>query len=340
MRTAEPAWSGGSWRAKWRWVGAYWVVQAAVLHVVVCSLFARSIPTWHGFVDNVLDLGVMVLDLIFALILTAAQAVLLLPVRRPRLATHGPGLRFVHGAVGGLAITGSFWLALWPVFVLLESLGVGHSMDVLFRQPLGWAIPLGVWVIATVVLCASGRNGLPVQVSVGLCALAAATLTAGLVGAVWAIPRLVLDDTGLERVMYGTMCGVGLLAWAVATPVVWSFVRRRGAEDGLARVSSRLLMGTLVETACVIPLDVMIRRKDNCYCEEGTFWALSACWAVGLFACGPVIFLVPLSGRRKRWYAGRCDACGYDMSGCRGAERCPECGAGWKPAGAGASEGC
>jgi rubrerythrin len=53
--------------------------------------------------------------------------------------------------------------------------------------------------------------------------------------------------------------------------------------------------------------------------------------SVGIVALGPAVLLPILSRRRKRWYAGRCDACGYDMTGTPSADRCPECGAGWRP---------
>jgi hypothetical protein len=210
-----------------------------------------------------------------------------------------------------------------------------HGMfDLLLRSHFSWVLPLAVWVVSAMALWSSGKEGLPVGLSVALCALGAAIMAAAGVAAVWAAARLVLDDDDINKWALASMSAVVLISWAVATPLVLAFVRRRGAEEGLSRISSRLFLGTMLEAAAIIPLDVMIRRKTDCHCEEGTYWALAGCWAVGLFALGPVIFLVPLSKRRKRWYAGRCDACGYDMSGCLTADRCPECGAGWKPSAA------
>ena len=90
-------------------------------------------------------------------------------------------------------------------------------------------------------------------------------------------------------------------------------------------------LGTLVEVGLTVPIDVMVRRRTSCYCAESTMWGLSICWAVGTLILGPVIWLALLGKRRKRWYGGHCESCGYDMNGCMTAERCPECGSGWKP---------
>jgi hypothetical protein len=124
--------------------------------------------------------------------------------------------------------------------------------------------------------------------------------------------------------------GVILVSWAVATPLLLSFSRYKPPHTALGRISSRLLMGTLIEAAAVIPLDVMVRRKTDCYCGEGSLWSLTMCWVVGSLVLGPAMWLYPLRKRRLRWYRGVCPACGYNMRGCPGADRCPECGAGWR----------
>ena len=123
-----------------------------------------------------------------------------------------------------------------------------------------------------------------------------------------------------------------LIAWAVATPLLVVFLSRGKRETRLGRLASLLFMGTVVEAAAIVPLDVMMRRKTDCYCDTGTFYALSACGTVGLFALGPAILLPILAKRRKRWYLGHCDVCGYDMSATPRAARCSECGAGWRGA--------
>lgn len=109
----------------------------------------------------------------------------------------------------------------------------------------------------------------------------------------------------------------------------------------MARVASVLFLGTAVETAAVLPLDVVVRRRSTCYCGESTFWSLVILGAVGFFALGPVLYLMPFQKRRRRWLGGRCEVCGYDMRSTPRAERCPECGSGWRagPGGEGSISG-
>jgi hypothetical protein len=121
-----------------------------------------------------------------------------------------------------------------------------------------------------------------------------------------------------------------LVSWGVATPLLFRFSRRGTREDVLSRIASRLFVGTIIETAAIIPLDVMVRRRESCYCLAGTYFALLACGAVGVFVLGPAILLPLLARRRKRWYEGRCEWCAYDMRATPNADRCPECGMGWK----------
>lgn len=124
-----------------------------------------------------------------------------------------------------------------------------------------------------------------------------------------------------------------LLSWAVWTPLLLAFSKPGPREDLLTRLSRRLLIGTVVEIALIIPLDVMVRRKTSCYCNSGTYWGLTVCGFVGVFALGPAVFLPLLAKRRSHWYGSRCGVCGYDMSATPDAERCPECGTGWRAAG-------
>jgi hypothetical protein len=128
----------------------------------------------------------------------------------------------------------------------------------------------------------------------------------------------------------GIVVSIGL-SWLVATPLLIAFSRKRRPESVLSRLAVVLFGGTVVESIAIIPIDVMVRRKTDCYCDQGTFLALTATAAVGLFALGPALLLPFVARRRARCYQGRCFVCGYDMSGTPSAERCPECGAGWRP---------
>ena len=171
--------------------------------------------------------------------------------------------------------------------------------------------------------------GASAWMSVGTAALACALLTGGGLAAaadlVWLATKQDIADPAVW-----TICGAIVLTWALFTPLLMSFCRRHRRETALTRLASRLFLGTIIEAAAIIPLDVMVRRRASCYCGHGTYWALIICGSVGFFALGPAVLLPILARRRKRWYGGHCDACGYDMSGTPGADRCPECGAGWR----------
>lgn len=148
--------------------------------------------------------------------------------------------------------------------------------------------------------------------------------------AVLAAAWLLLGDDVYEGSGGTILLVVMGVSWLVFTLLLIRFCRAQPRETLLSRLASRLFLGTIIETAAIIPLDVMVRRKTDCYCFQGTFIALSICGAVGLFIAGPAVFLPILSKRRRRWHDGRCEVCAYDMTGCIDAERCPECGTGWR----------
>jgi len=187
-----------------------------------------------------------------------------------------------------------------------------------------------LWPVRKPGRAARGRALWP---SIGAAALVCAVLTVAAGFALWSVA-----DTCLEIDIQGAVgrgapwvvCAALAAAWIVWTPILAAFCRRGRPESALSRLAARLLLGTAVEIVAIVPLDIMVRRKSDCHSLEPSFGALVACLGVGWFAFGPALFLPLLSARRKRWYAGNCDACGYDMSGCMKAERCPECGTGWK----------
>lgn len=135
-----------------------------------------------------------------------------------------------------------------------------------------------------------------------------------------------------EEVGLFVVIGTAAAGWLLGTWVLVAFCHRGTRESMIGRLAAKLLLGTVVEAAAIIPLDVLVRRKESCYCLAGTYWALLICGAVGLVVLGPAILLPVLIRRRRRWYGNRCDACGFDLAGLVNPERCPECGAGWRAA--------
>jgi hypothetical protein len=201
-----------------------------------------------------------------------------------------------------------------------------------------WLV-VGFMAVQTVILWPVRRpqavwrgQGRSMWVTLGVCGL--------LVGAVWTAAVLaVLDIPWLaggydwsddDPDMWRWMLGSGVIGWLVATPLLVRFARGGRREDRLQKIASRLFLGTVIEVVAIVPLDVMVRRKTDCYCGRGTFWAFLLCGTAGFAALGPAVLLPLIARRRKRWYAGHCEGCGYDMTGLMQAERCPECGAGWR----------
>lgn len=250
-------------------------------------------------------------------------------------------------------LLGLFWLfqagafyALWAAMLSRNWSGFGRSLS--DREYALWAIS-GILIISTLqglfVLpvrqpAPLRDHGWPIRISLAIAALSIAAMGLALLFAVGAAlelgglhPRKELEGlTGNSRRWAEILLPLATAAmlWAEATVLLIAFCRRGRRETILSRVAALVFTGTMIETAAIIPLDVMVRRRESCYCDTGTFFALNLLGTVGIFALGPAVFLPILSRRRKRWYEGRCEACGYDMRGTPGAPRCPECGAGWR----------
>ena len=171
-------------------------------------------------------------------------------------------------------------------------------------------------------------KGLPIMVSLAVGGLFIALLVAALVLAISHVLQ-VHDLLDLEDPIFALIC-VLAAAWVVSTLLLIAFCRRGRREAILQRVASGIFLGTIVEAAAIMPLDMLIRRREECICRTGTFFALAICGSIGILVFGPAIFLPFVLRYRKRWYGRRCDACGYDMRGNMKADRCPECGAGWR----------
>lgn len=178
------------------------------------------------------------------------------------------------------------------------------------------------------------RSGVPIWTSLLAAGFALACLATGAVlSVIQFLYNYAPDDwpvaNGMETGWFVTVVAT---SWLIGGLLIAAFCRPGASrETFLARLASRLFLGTIIEAAAIIPLDVLVRKRENCYCWAGTYIALVICGALGLALFGPVIVLPVLVRRRKRWYAGHCDACGYDMSAALASDRCPECGAGWRP---------
>lgn len=273
---------------------------------------------------------------VHASIIMVAQGVILLPARPPgmRSARDVPWRQHLLAAVVvGLLCAGVYasMIALYDSTSIswLQNLPQLHGF--LVSTSMVFLVGSTGAFVAFGVLVTAFKERTPLGLVACICALCSAALLGGLGYIGCAIWRVSHGEDTSDRAL-SLVLGAILVMWVFATPLLSAFLRRRPGEARLHLVAKRLFIGSVVETVSMIPLDVMVRRKSNCYCGEGTFWALLICSTVGLIALGPMIFLLPLGHRRRRLESGCCPLCGYDMTATPKAERCPECGAGWRPA--------
>lgn len=269
---------------RWALLVGFWLVQGVVLYLLQAFLYVSQgavegdsdqttdrfwgqWPSWDDYTDILAEDEYAIAMLITIGVLSVAQLLFILPVRKPGLTSgKGKGLKtslFTAGLIIGI-------LTLAAYFGIGEFLREIHEIDI----------------------------------------------------------DLSANTTFMGN--YAPMVLIVVLGWAVATPLLICFAKPGRRETVLGRLAQKLFIGTILEVALLIPLDVMIRRKTSCYCWAGSYWALTICGFVGVFALGPAVLLPVLAKRRKTWYGGHCGVCGYDMAGMPEAPRCPECGTGWK----------
>jgi hypothetical protein len=328
MTCSSPARMGPA-RARWSIIALFWLLQAATAIFVWPWIFlGEPLPDAEDLSEWALSWAV-VLGSIMAL-----QVAMVLPASRPALRPAGCGGRLLRCLVGGIAIgvlVGWAFLATrWVWIDIWNGPEVESWPMLLIIWP--WPVLLSVAVvgpIAAAVLWRASRRGMPVLLSIIIAGAVAAMLVGGVVGGGFALVRLLAGerewwDCGLHAAL-----ATIIASWLIATPLIAIYTRRWRGLDPAARVYRLcvlLFRGTIVEVAALIPLDVMIRRKSDCYCDEGTFWALTWCWAAGLVVLGPVVFLLPARRQSRRLMRNACMHCGYDMGPTPQLERCPECG--------------
>ncbi|MEN0019619.1 MAG: hypothetical protein AAF747_01910 [Planctomycetota bacterium] len=175
------------------------------------------------------------------------------------------------------------------------------------------------------------NRGWPVAISVAVFGLVVAGLTTTLVAGVYAVA----DEYRIDRELTGALWEWWVLFtvlgshWLVVTPLLWVYSRRLSRDSAVRRLSRVVFAGSIIELALLIPLDVMVRRKTECYCWSPSMYGLVFTAAIATFAFGPVAWLPLAAKRRSRFDRTHCSSCGYDMTSTLDADRCPECGARW-----------
>jgi hypothetical protein len=179
----------------------------------------------------------------------------------------------------------------------------------------------------------SRADSRPLLLSLAGAAFAAALATTALLLAVTDIVWLVRGGEGKEYDSYGSLVWLtlGLLAcsWLVWTPMLVIFSRRRPHRTTPGRLIGMLLGGTILELVVILPVDILVRYRNDCYCTTASFHGTWVAGLVLLWLTGPGVIVALASRRRRAWLGHHCDGCGYPKGPSPGA-RCPECGRTWE----------
>ncbi len=172
-------------------------------------------------------------------------------------------------------------------------------------------------------------EGRPLVLTLLAAGLIAGVLTAALVYALIDIPTTLLEwfDPDGDWLSWS---GLILLpvSWAAWSALLFVFARRGQIEGRLERWVGLLLGATLVEVLVVLPIDIMVRRKTNCYCSTGSFHSICLSTWAAVWLAGPGVLLALTSKRRQLWAQTHCRRCGYAKGPSPGS-LCPECGRAW-----------
>ncbi len=205
----------------------------------------------------------------------------------------------------------------------------------LFLVPVGFARPK------------DGTRSRSLTLSIAMIAIVVAALTAGLIYAVGEAIILARGGNDVLEVWGPQESGpvwrqtlgwfimpyfLVPITWLLWLPVLMIFARRAFARGRWGRVVGLLLGGTILEVLIVIPLDVMVRRRTDCYCGTGSFLSIALSTFAFVWLVGPGIIIPLTSTRRRLWAESHCLNCGYAKGpkAGRGSE-CPECGQSWLP---------
>ena len=146
---------------------------------------------------------------------------------------------------------------------------------------------------------------------------------------------LVRIDRPRSLLLEASTAGVVIVSSAsLILPLIW-FAYQPGTRPSAAAVGQavtrRLAILATLPTLTTFTVEITLRVFATPYdwLKAGAPIAMILSLLVLAFIIGSCL-AIRLSAIHSAWYAQHCDACGYDMTGCPRAERCPECGAGWK----------
>ncbi len=177
-----------------------------------------------------------------------------------------------------------------------------------------------------------GRDGRPLLPSlIGAAFVGALGMTA-LILALSDVVWLLFRGEGREYDAFWSLTTVVLsvlaCSWLIWTPLLAIFSRRRPHRTTPGRLVGLLLGGTIAEMVVIIPVDVLVRSRNSCYCATASFQGTWLAVLALLWLTGPGIVLAVTSKRRRAWLEHHCAHCGYAKGPSPGPV-CPECSYAW-----------
>jgi hypothetical protein len=216
-------------------------------------------------------------------------------------------LRFVFltayiGVLIGAIVVNQAWETLIPILILT----LFQGLFLLGMPHLRWPRP-------------TRRRS--IIVSQMAAALAGALLTFGLFATV--LSAIDKWEVGLTGKVLWMVVACAWIFWLLVFSLIWAWQ----PFSGFTRVYKLLIAGTILETLITIPVDIQVRKRNNCWCDQGTFWSLVITGSVALWSFGPGLVLLFLTRRLQRnGYFSLCQKCGHDLSSIQ-EKRCPSCNA-------------
>ncbi len=220
------------------------------------------------------------------------------------------GLTFPFVEGGEIIASGGFWLYAYVPALILTLMQVVFLVPA-FRKPAGHMVRGKSLTFSLIIIGMFGGLG-------------GAGLTWAVVSVIFEYELISdVDDWGVFPILI-----MLVLSWVFWTLVLCRATRNKKRDDVLTIVLRRVVAGTILEVIVVLPLDIMIRRRTDCYCSTGSFWTLSLAVMRGWRMLGPGIVLALTSRERRMILEQWCLQCGYEK-GPNPGSNCPECGDAW-----------
>ncbi len=171
-------------------------------------------------------------------------------------------------------------------------------------------------------------SGICTAMITGLMELGSSVFTGAYADSPWDLLYEYGSDMADSTWLMLSMLILFLAGWGIWSFILFVFTRQMWADKILGRLVGLLIGGTVIELIIITPIDVMVRRRTDCYCATGTFFSLLISSVAILWLAGPGIYFALTAKHRRTWRKQYCGQCGQRKGPTPG-ERCPECGYEW-----------